>query len=150
MLKVNPDAATPAEAAAGGITKMRYLRFREGASTSATLGFRVDAVQLAEGLEGAVPDSNELKSIDSVGAVNAAIRQYIQYRQPLAAEFALRLRELREALEGDDVFMSHSFVRTPPQPQPEPQPEPQLLAAAPALTPAPNPYPLSLTPNPSA
>ena len=66
MLKVNPDAATPAEAAAGGITKMRYLRFREGASTSATLGFRVDAVQLAEGLEGAVPDSNELKSIDSV------------------------------------------------------------------------------------
>jgi len=112
MLKVNPDAATPAEAAAGGITKMRYLRFREGASTSATLGFRVDAVQLAEGLEGAVPDSNELKSIHSVGAVNAAIRQYIQYRQPLAAEFALRLRELREALEGDDVFMSHSFVRT--------------------------------------
>jgi len=137
MLKVNPDAATPAEAAAGGITKMRYLRFREGASTSATLGFRVDAVQLAEGLEGAVPDSNELKSIDSVGAVNAAIRQYIQYRQPLAAEFALRLRELRAALEGDDVFMSHSFVRTPPQPQPEPQP----LAPARAPTPSPSPSP---------
>jgi len=112
MLKVNPDAATPAEAAAGGITKMRYLRFREGASTSATLGFRVDAVQLADGLEGVVPDSNELKSIDSVAAVNTAIRQYIQYRQPLAREFGLRLRELREALEGDDVFMSHSFVRT--------------------------------------
>ena len=72
-----------------------------------------------------MPDSNELKSIDSVGAVNAAIRQYIQYRQPLAAEFALRLRELRDALEGDDVFMSHSFVRTPPQPQPQPQPQPE-------------------------
>ena len=116
MLKVNPDAATPAEAAAGGITKMRYLRFREGASTSATLGFRVDAVQLADGLDGVVPDSNELKSIDSVEAVNTAIRQYVQYRQPLAREFALRLRELREALEGDDVFMSHSFVRTSLQP----------------------------------
>ena len=112
MLKVNPDAATPAEAEAGGITKMRYLRFREGASTSASLGFRVDAVQLADGLEGVVPDSNEVKSIDSVAKVNTAIRQYIQYRQPLAQEFRLRLRELREALEGDDVFMSHSFVRT--------------------------------------
>ena len=91
---------------------------RDSASTSATLGFRVDAVQLADGLEGVVPDSNELKSIDSVAAVNTAIRQYIQYRQPLAREFALRLRELREALEGDDVFMSHSFVRTSLQPWP--------------------------------
>ena len=54
MLKVNQDAATPAEKQAGGITKMRYLRFREGASTSSSLGFRIDAIQLAEGLHDAV------------------------------------------------------------------------------------------------
>jgi serine/threonine protein kinase len=112
MLKVNQDAATPAEKQAGGITKMRYLRFREGASTSSSLGFRIDAIQLAEGLHDVVPDSNELKSIDSIEKVNTAICQYVRYRPPLLKEFALKLRELREALEGDDVFMSHSFVRT--------------------------------------
>ena len=54
MLKVKQDAATPAEKQAGGITKMRYLRFREGASTSSSLGFRIDAIQLAEGLHDVV------------------------------------------------------------------------------------------------
>ena len=49
MLKVDSNAATPEELAAGGISKMRYLQFREQSTTSRTLGFRVDAVQLAEG-----------------------------------------------------------------------------------------------------
>ena len=46
-----------------------------------------------------MPDSNELKSIDSIEKVNTAICQYVRYRPPLLKEFALKLRELREALE---------------------------------------------------
>jgi len=112
MLKVDPDAATPEEIDAGGITKMRYLRFREGASTTTTLGWRVDAIQLAEGVDGVVPDSNDLKSIDTEDKVRTAVKQYVQYNPQLCKNFAPKLRELREALERCDVFMSHSFVRT--------------------------------------
>jgi len=34
MLKVNKDAATPEELAQGGITKLRYLQFRDQSTTS--------------------------------------------------------------------------------------------------------------------
>ena len=54
MDKVKPDEATPAERAACGITKMRYLQFREASTTTRTLGFRIDAIQLAEGLHDVV------------------------------------------------------------------------------------------------
>merc|ERR1712151_747027 len=48
MLKVQPDAATPEELARGGITKMRYLEFREHSTTSKSLGFRIEAIRLAD------------------------------------------------------------------------------------------------------
>jgi len=112
MLKVDPDAATPSEVDAGGITKMRYLRFREGASTTSTLGFRVDAIQLGEGVEGVVPDANDLKSVQTEDAVKDAICQYVQYRPELVQNFTPKLKELREALEQCDVFMTHAFLRT--------------------------------------
>lgn len=112
MLKVDPDAATPEEIDAGGITKMRYLRFREGASTTTTLGWRVDAIQLAEGVDGVVPDSNDLKSIDTEDKVRTAVKQYVQYNPQLCKNFTPKLKELRSALEQCEVFKSHSFVRT--------------------------------------
>ena len=46
MLKIAPDAATEEEKNAGGVTKQRYLRFRDEISSTATLGFRIDYVAL--------------------------------------------------------------------------------------------------------
>ena len=39
--QVQLDAATDEERRAGGISKMRYLQFRETTSSTSTLGFRV-------------------------------------------------------------------------------------------------------------
>ena len=46
--KVDPEQATEEERAAGGMTKMRYLVARDLTTSTHTLGFRVDAVQLSE------------------------------------------------------------------------------------------------------
>jgi len=115
MLKMEPDAATEEEVKAGGITKMRYLQFREHATTTKQLGFRVDAVQLsAEAPEaGLVPDGEELRSnISTVEKVQEVIQLYVQQRRQLLESFLPQLRHLRSTLEACDTFMQHEFVRT--------------------------------------
>jgi len=112
MLKVQSDAATPEELEQGFISKMRYLQFREQSTTSRTLGFRVDAVQLAEGVEAAVPDTAELKTITTREQVSRAIGQYAQLRPQLIDSFLAQLIEVREVLQKCECFMGHSMIRT--------------------------------------
>jgi len=112
MLKVQPDAAAPEEMARGGITKMRYLEFREQSTTSKALGFRIDAIRLADGIEGNAPDSEELKKITDEEQVRRAVAEYVQGRRTLLASFTRELRELRDTLERCPHFAQVSFIRT--------------------------------------
>jgi len=115
MQKMEPDAATAEEIEAGGITKMRYLQFREHATTTKQLGFRIDAVQLsAEAPDaGRVPDAEELRSnVSSTEKVHEVIHLYVQQRRQLIDAFLPKLRDLRSTLEGCSTFMQHEFVRT--------------------------------------
>jgi len=112
MLKVDPDAATAEEVSAGGITKIRYLQFREGSTTTRSLGFRVDAIRLADGVDSSVPDADELRTIITEKQVTDTIYHFVQQRKTLLESFAKQLHELRECVEGSELFMSHSFLRT--------------------------------------
>ena len=60
QVRVDPDAPTDLERRLGGVSKFRYLRFREEASTSTKLGFRIDGVRLADEVEGTVPTAQAL------------------------------------------------------------------------------------------
>jgi len=115
MRKLDPSAVTPEDIAAGGITKHRYLQFREGSTTSEKLGFRIDAVQLSADAPqaGMVPDAEELRSsINTVEQVRDTIMKYVQQRPHLLTSFLEQMREMRGVLEGCKVFAAHEFVRT--------------------------------------
>jgi len=112
MLKVQPDAATEAEVTDGGITKIRYLQFRENSTTTQSLGFRIDAVRLADGVDSEVPDSTDLKLIKTEEQVRGAMLQYVQRRRVVLGSFLKELERLRQTLERSDEFMQHSFIRT--------------------------------------
>ena len=60
QVRVDPDAPTDLERRLGGVSKFRYMRFREEASTSTKLGFRIDGVRLADEVEGTVPTAQAL------------------------------------------------------------------------------------------
>jgi hypothetical protein len=60
QVRVDPDAPTELERRLGGVSKFRYMRFREEASTSTKLGFRIDGVRLADEVEGTVPTAQAL------------------------------------------------------------------------------------------
>jgi len=112
MLKVQLDAATDEERRAGGISKMRYLQFRETTSSTSTLGFRVDAIRLADGVDANCPDAQALKKITTEERVGEAVLQYVQGRLVLLQSFLKSLLQLRTALEACDAFLTHAFIRT--------------------------------------
>ena len=113
MLRVAPDAATEEEIAANGIVKLRYLQFREQSTSSRTLGFRVDAVQLADECDtSGVPSPHELRLVATREQVRCVIAQYLQRRRELLMAFVRQLRKLRSTLEACAVFRTHTFIRS--------------------------------------
>jgi 1D-myo-inositol-triphosphate 3-kinase len=46
MMEIDPDEPTDTERSIEAITKLRYMQFRESKSSTATLGFRIEAAQV--------------------------------------------------------------------------------------------------------
>ena len=67
---------------------------------------------LATGIDSAVPDPGELKTITSKEQVRKTIGQYVQQRPQLLDAFLPQLRALRETLQANEEFALHSFIRT--------------------------------------
>jgi len=113
LQKIAPDAATDEEKANGGVVKLRYLQFREQTTTTTTLGFRVEAVQLSENFDTTnVPSPTELRLVATREKVSEVIAKYLQRRRPLLTSFLQQLRDLRTTLEECPVFRDHSFIRS--------------------------------------
>lgn len=108
MVKAKPGEATEEEMAEG-ITKQRYQEFREKMSTSAALGFRVDAMGIPEGNGKSVP-AEKAKKIGSRAEVEDCFRQFLAGRADCWAEMLGRLKELRETLDASEWFAAHELV----------------------------------------
>jgi len=112
MLKAAPDAAT-AEEREVGVIKLRYLQFREQSTSTRTLGFRVDAVQLDEACDcSAVLPPEQLRLVAARDHVVDVLGQYLQQRRELLVSFIEQLRQLRTTLEGSEFFATHQFIRS--------------------------------------
>lgn len=115
MLEIDPNEPTEEERRVG-ITKLRYMTFREKLSSSASMGFRFDGVR-AFGPSG--PDQEEdvfvlnkkdTTKIATREQIQSCLRRYLNGRPDVQAELLARLVELREALRGSDWFASHDMI----------------------------------------
>ena len=102
--------------AAGGVNFRRYLEFLDGRTSSATLGFRVDACKTM--ICGALDELPLPDGVASLGAlqseehVSSALSTFLQHDPALAAAVSMKLETLSAALQRSSFFRRHALVRS--------------------------------------
>ena len=84
-----------------GVTKLRYMQFRDSSSSSASLGFRVEGVRV---------DGSQLgdcKRLQTPAQLAAALHWYVGGCEALRRNLLDQLVALRDALEGSEWFFQH-------------------------------------------
>jgi len=101
--------------AAGGVTQLRYLRYLDERSSTASLGFRVDAGKTV--VDGKLdtlpmPPGVTLDGLREEADVATAISIFLQQDADLAAACRLKVETFLAALERSIFFPKHTFLRT--------------------------------------
>ncbi|GAB1607832.1 inositol-trisphosphate 3-kinase homolog isoform X2 [Argonauta hians] len=104
MVMIDPTAPTPQEKQLKALTKLRYMQFREQQSSSACLGFRIEAVRMS----GESPNAN-LKKVKTKEQVSNILSRFLQNRE-IRHSFLCRLQEIRSILESSPFFMTHQLI----------------------------------------
>lgn len=103
MMELDPHAPTPEERERG-ITKLRYMQYRETLSSTLELGFRLEAVRVGG------ESDKKLKTVRTRDEVLARFRYFIQSRADVKEQFCRQLDVLREALAASAFFKTHEVV----------------------------------------
>lgn len=89
MIQIDPKAPTEEEHRSKGVTKPRYMIWRETISSTATLGFRIDGVKKADGTS-----SKDFKTTKTREQIADAFKDFINS----FSNAAVRLIEIKTRL----------------------------------------------------
>nr|XP_032818737.1 inositol-trisphosphate 3-kinase A-like isoform X1 [Petromyzon marinus] len=105
MVAVDPTAPTALERERGAVTKPRYMQWRELCSSSASLGFRIEATKKSDGTL-----RQDFKRTKSRDEVRAALEEFVGGDAVVMESYIRRLHALRAALEVSPFFRSHEVI----------------------------------------
>jgi len=94
---IDPSALSEEERM-NGVTKLRYMRFREMTSSTATLGWRVEGIRRSNGTR-QVLTFPSAKTLQDLSELEEAFRWFTQEREDVLQAFTRRLAALQNALE---------------------------------------------------
>lgn len=105
MIAVDPLAPTEEERRMKGVTKPRYMVWRETISSTATLGFRIEGVKKNDGTS-----SKEFKTTKTRDQVIDAFSDFISSSVIIARQYLERLQCIKKALSSSNFFSSHELI----------------------------------------
>ncbi|TNN19872.1 Inositol-trisphosphate 3-kinase B isoform 1 [Schistosoma japonicum] len=105
MISTSPNVPTEREHREKGVSKLRYLQWRDTISSTAEFGFRIEAIKLPS--ESTRRDFQHTRKWDEI--INHC-KLFIQSRKIIAQNYLLRLLKLRTILEVSDFFAKHEFI----------------------------------------
>jgi 1D-myo-inositol-triphosphate 3-kinase len=105
MIGVDPSEPTEAEHQAKAITKPRYMIWRETLSSTATLGFRIEGVKLANNK----PLHEEFKTVRTREEVSRHLKKFVK-KSEIRRKLLDELMNIRIALEKSEFFMHHEVI----------------------------------------
>ncbi|XP_026730771.1 inositol-trisphosphate 3-kinase B isoform X2 [Trichoplusia ni] len=105
MIQIDPKAPTEEEHRSKGVTKPRYMIWRETISSTATLGFRIDGVKKADGTS-----SKDFKTTKSREQIAEAFKEFTSNCPNAAPRYLERLKNIRDTLKESPFFRSHELI----------------------------------------
>lgn len=110
---INPREATVEERRNGGVTKARYLQYRDGLTSTTTLGFRVDAAQVSKNRGKEVyPVEVNFRELRDRNKLHYTFKTFFQESEIAARAVLIKLERLRTALGRSGFFHRHALVRS--------------------------------------
>ncbi|XP_078515750.1 inositol-trisphosphate 3-kinase A [Lissotriton helveticus] len=105
MIEVDPLAPTEEENAHQGVTKPRYMQWRETISSTATLGFRIEGIKRADGT-----CNTHFKRTKTREQVLKVFIEFIEGNTAILEQYITRLQEIRAVIEKSDFFKRHEVI----------------------------------------
>ncbi|XP_012944358.1 inositol-trisphosphate 3-kinase homolog [Aplysia californica] len=105
MIKLDSEAPTVEERDQAAITKLRYMQFREQESSTASLGFRIEAIRMS----GEPPNTN-LKKVKTKEEVSYFIENFTRGHSSTIPTLHARLCDIRQKFESIPFFRSHEII----------------------------------------
>ncbi|KAL7863114.1 hypothetical protein SRHO_G00120980 [Serrasalmus rhombeus] len=105
MVKVDPTAPTEEEHEQKGVTKLRYMQWRDSTSSTAALGFRVEGIMTENGI--VLKDFNKTQT---KAQVTETLLFFTKKQVHILKAYQSRLEALKETLKKSAFFNSHEVI----------------------------------------
>ncbi|XP_028140656.1 uncharacterized protein LOC114334761 isoform X2 [Diabrotica virgifera virgifera] len=105
MCQIDQTAPTDEEHKLKGVTKPRYMVWRETISSTATLGFRIEGIRSADGTS-----TKDFKTTKTKDQVMAAFEKFTDGFPHAIPKYIQRLKAIKATLETSQFFNSHEVI----------------------------------------
>ncbi|XP_055549277.1 uncharacterized protein LOC129732419 isoform X1 [Wyeomyia smithii] len=105
MIQIDPNAPTEEEHRAKGVTKPRYMVWRETISSTSTLGFRIEGIKKSDGTS-----SKDFKTTKSREQISEAFQEFTESFPHALPKYIQRLKAIRATLAYSDFFKGHEVI----------------------------------------
>ncbi|KAG5851912.1 hypothetical protein ANANG_G00056870 [Anguilla anguilla] len=105
MVKIDPAAPSAEEHAQGGVTKPRYMQWRDSVSSTSTLGFRIEGITAEDGRV-----LRDFKKTRTSAQVTNALLSFTKRQSHILEAYLSRLQALSGALKESEFFKTHEVI----------------------------------------
>ncbi|XP_016381085.1 inositol-trisphosphate 3-kinase B-like [Sinocyclocheilus rhinocerous] len=105
MVKVDPAAPTAEEHAQRGVTKLRYLQWRDDSSSTSSLGFRIEGIVMRNGKV-----LRDFYKTRTEAQVTETLLTFTRRQVHILEAYESRLQALNKALKESNFFNSHEII----------------------------------------
>lgn len=105
MVNVDPSAPTAKEHEQRGVTKWRYLQWRDTTTSTSTLGFRIEGVMTEDGSV-----ERDFRKIHTLTQVTEALLNFTRNQLHILKAYHSRILDLKDALSISEFFRTHEVI----------------------------------------
>ncbi|XP_006786281.1 inositol-trisphosphate 3-kinase A [Neolamprologus brichardi] len=105
MVEVDSEGPTPHEHSQRGVTKPRYMQWRESMSSTNTLGFRIEGIKKSDGT-----CRTDFKKTRSKRDVIQVFKDFVGGNVNIVKSYLSKLTEIQQALKTSEFFKRHEVI----------------------------------------